>query len=193
MKTKNEKFWLLKSWVLLTVFLVASCSTEKMDDLLDEVQNSKELTGFNESLDLKQGNAAQNQLLAQVRRATAKYQRVEVAIADGYLEASHCVYNEELGAGMGYHFVKQELVGPFFDPLKPQALLYERDKHGEFKLIGVEYIVIDIGQDHPLLGNQPFDIGGTPIPVDHYSLHVWIWKNNPLGMYIPYNPKVKCN
>ena len=93
---------------------------------------------------------------------------------------------------MGYHFVNPGLVGPSFDPLKPQALLYEGGKNGQYKLIGVEYIVIDVGQPHPHFGNHPFDVGGTPVPVDHYSLHVWVWKNNPWGMYSPYNPKVSC-
>lgn len=193
MKTNNKRLMFMPFWVIISVFIIAACSTEKMDDLESDVQLNKEAREYTEEFDLKHGHAEQNQLLAQVKRATAKYQRVEVAIADGYLEASHCVYNEELGAGMGYHFVKQELVGPFFDPLMPQALLFERDKNGKFKLVGVEYIVIDVGQDHPHFGSHPFDVGGTPVPVDHYSLHVWVWKHNPLGMYFPYNPNVSCD
>lgn len=193
MKTNNKKSMFLPFVVILAAFIIAACSTEKMDDLESDVVLNQETIEQAEDFDLKQGNAAQNQLLAQVRRATAKYQRVEVAIADGYLEASHCVYNEELDAGMGYHFVNQDLVDPFFDPFKPEALLYERDKNGKFKLVGVEYIVIDTGQEQPQFGNHPFDVGGTPIPVDHYSLHVWVWKHNPLGMYFPYNPNVSCN
>lgn len=180
-------------WVIISVFIIAACSTEKMDDLETDVQLNRETRELNEEVDLKQGHAVQNQLLAQVKRATAKYQRVEVAVEDGYLEASHCVYNEELGAGMGYHFVNQDLVDPVFDPLVPEALLFERDKNGKFKLVGVEYIVIDVGQPHPHFGNHPFDVGGTPVPVDHYSLHVWVWKHNPLGMFFPYNPNVSCD
>jgi len=170
--------------------MIASCSKDNMDDA--------ELTGHAKPLDqeefiTKRGDSARNHLLAQVSRATSKYQRVEVAIEDGYIEASPCVYNEELGAGMGYHFVNENLVDPVFDPLKPEALLYERGQNGKLKLVGVEYIVIDVGQPHPYFGDHPFDVGGTPVPVDHYSLHVWIWKHNPLGMYSPYNPNVDCN
>ncbi|MBW6481089.1 MAG: hypothetical protein K0B37_16795, partial [Bacteroidales bacterium] len=179
-------------WVIISVFIIAACSTENLDDLETDVQLNRETRELSENVDLKQGHAAQNRLLAQVRRATAKYQRVDVAMADGYAQASPCVYNDELGAGMGFHFVNEDLVGPFFDPLKPQALLYEQDEYGEFNLVGVEYIVIDIGQDHPHFGNHPFDVGGTPVPVDHYSLHVWVWKHNPLGMYFPFNPNVSC-
>ena len=192
MKTNNKRMKLLPFLAIISVFIITACSAEKMDDLESDVQLNRENRELNEAFDLKQGHAAQNQLLAQVRRASAKYQRVEVAIADGYLEASHCVYNEELDAGMGYHFVNQDLVDPFFDPFKPEALLYEKDEDGEFKLVGVEYIVIDVGQEHPHFGNHPFDVGGTPVPVDHYSLHVWVWRHNPLGMFFPYNPNVGC-
>ncbi len=193
MKTNNKGFIFMPFWVIISVFIIAACSTEKIDDLEKDVQLNKENRELNEETDLKQGHAAQKKLLAQVRRVTAKYHRVEVAIADGYVEASHCVYNEELGAGMGYHFVKESLVDPVFDPLKPEALLFERDEKGKFKLVGVEYIVIDVGQPHPQFANHPFDVGGTPVPVDHYSLHVWVWKHNPLGMFFPYNPNVSCN
>ncbi len=193
MQTNNKRLMFMPFWVIISVLIIAACSTEKMDDLEADIQLNREARELNEGFDLKQGHAAQNQLLAQVRRATAKYQRVEVAIADGYLEASHCVYDEELGAGMGYHFVNQDLVDPFFNPLKPEALLYEKDEDGKFKLVGVEYIVIDVGQPHPYFGNHPLDVGGTPVPVDHYSLHVWVWKHNPWGMFSPYNPTVNCH
>jgi hypothetical protein len=59
----------------------------------------------------------------------------------------------------------------------------------------------------PMLGQIPFDDhrelieiepdkfvnakGGPAFP--HYQLHVWVWKNNPNGMYTPFNPNVSCN
>ncbi len=190
MKTIRRKMMLLPAVAVLALIMISACSKDNMGDL-EPKGDARSVD--QEEIIMKSGNSAQNQLLAQVRRATAKYQRVEVAIADGYEEASHCVYNEELGAGMGYHFVNLDLVDPFFDPLKPEALLYEKDENGKFKLVGVEYIVIDVGQSHPYFGDHPFDVGGTPIPDPHYSLHVWVWKHNPLGMYFPFNPKVTCD
>ncbi len=190
MKTIRRKWWLLPAAAVLSLMMIAACSK----DVMDEAELTAQASPVNqEEMVANRGNFARNHLLAQVSRATAKYQRVEVAIADGYVEASPCVYNEELGAAMGYHFVNEDLVDPFFDPLKPEALLYERGKNGKLKLVGVEYIVIDVGQPHPHFGDHPFDVGGTPVPVDHYSLHVWNWKHNPLGMYFPFNPNVSCN
>lgn len=42
-------------------------------------------------------------------------------------------------------------------------------------------------------GNRAF-LGSVPgsTPAEHYELHVWLWRNNPLGMFAPYNPKVSC-
>ncbi len=42
--------------------------------------------------------------LAQVRRATAKYHRVEVALADGYAPDLNCVALPNGSAAMGIHY-----------------------------------------------------------------------------------------
>lgn len=187
MEKKFLKFNLMTAIVAAFSLFLGSCST----DMMDETETMVAEKIKNESL-LKSGNSSQNKLLAQVRKATAKYHRIEAALADGYEPGSECVYVEGLG-GMGYHYVNQGLVDPVFDPFVPEVLMYEPDADGKLHLVGVEYIIIDIGQDHPYFGNHPMDIGGTPVPVDHYSLHVWIWKENPSGMYFPMNPNVSCN
>jgi hypothetical protein len=148
----------------------------------------------------KPDHAFQNQLLAQIRRATAKYHNIEVALADGYALGSECVSVPGLGA-MGHHFVKNSLVDGEVDPLQPEALLYEPTEEGGFKLIGVEYIVVAAPWDAihdgpPMLGNKVFDDhrpeGSSGPPFPHYQLHAWIWKDNPLGIYFPFNPEVSC-
>jgi hypothetical protein len=37
-------------------------------------------------------------------------------------------------------------------------------------------------------GHEPLQ----PRGLHHYDLHVWLWKNNPAGMFSPTNPAVKC-
>ena len=90
---------------------------------------------------------------------------------------------------MGFHWVNQALVDPVFQPGKAEALLY--DMQG--KLVAVEYIVIDVRQPRPSFNGQLFDIGGTPVPVPHYSLHAWLHLENPSGMFTPFNPNVSCS
>jgi hypothetical protein len=130
-----------------------------------------------------------------VTAASARFHSVKQAERFGYVMDPHCVYMPGVG-GMGHHFINEELIDPEYNPLMPEALMYEPDKNGNLKLIGVEYIVIDIGQDHPHFGDQPFDIGGVPplmaAEVPHWSLHVWLWKENPNGMFAPMNPDVSC-
>jgi len=144
-------------------------------------------------------HAAQNKLLAAVRQATAAYNRVETAIADGYVPASPCVVDfiNDTGA-MGVHYVKFELVDGELNPLEPEALVYEPLPNGKLKLVAVEYIVVaDLLEDRdeaPMFGQKPMDdhLHGQPLGFPHYQLHVWIWKNNSSGMYTPFNPKVSC-
>jgi hypothetical protein len=31
-----------------------------------------------------------------------------------------------------------------------------------------------------------------PLGLHHYDLHVWLFKDNPVGLFRPTNPAVKC-
>lgn len=130
--------------------------------------------------------------LVKTYAATVKYQSEQAAIADGYLRTDDCVEDEKLG-GMGYHYVKPEHVGST-DPTKPAAILYEDDHKGGRKLIAVEWVVPNTGQPRPVIFDRGFDGPAVIPPVgDVYTLHAWIFKKNPAGVFAPYNPKVTCD
>lgn len=130
-------------------------------------------------------------LAKEVRQATARFHSTTQATRAGYAVASPCVAVPGLG-GMGFHWVNQSLVDPVFDPLKPEAVLYEPAPNGQLKFVAVEYIVINVGQPAPTFDGQPFNVGGTPVPVPHWSLHVWINRENPRGLFTSFNPDVSC-
>lgn len=130
-------------------------------------------------------------LAKDVHAATAKYHSRAQATKAGYAQASECVAAPGLG-GMGFHWVRDDLVDPVFEPLKPEAILYAPGPAGMLHLVAVEYIVIDVGQPAPTFDGVPFDVGGTPVPVDHWSLHLWIHKQNPNGVFTRFNPAVTC-
>ena len=134
---------------------------------------------------------AEDELLKSVRNATAKFHSTNQALEAGYIPDEHCVSAPGLG-GMGYHWVNPSLVDPVFDPLKPEAILYATGPGGNLRLIAVEYIVVNVGQAAPVFGDQPFNVGGTPLPVAHWSLHVWLYENNPSGLFAPFNPNISC-
>ncbi|MFE2532926.1 hypothetical protein [Streptomyces sp. NPDC059371] len=132
--------------------------------------------------------------------ASVKYLDEKVALADGYVP--HQCSSDPAGHGsMGYHYFNESRYGSL-DPAKPAALLFEDGKNGKRRLAGVEWIVLDSDQnmktskDRPsMFGGQKFDgpmpghYPGMPI---HYDLHVWLWKQNPSGLFDRWNPRVKC-
>ena len=46
-------------------------------------------------------------------------------------------------------------------------------------------------QGHNLVHAWPSDVHLTPQPW-HYDLHVWLWEENPDGVFAQYNPRVSC-
>jgi hypothetical protein len=186
--------WLFNTMALsaFCLILVIGCTENQPIDSITERESeiSSDINGM--GLNNMSTNSTDN-LLRELRRATARFHSTEQATKAGYVVASHCVVasDPELGA-MGYHWLNESLLDPVFEVSKPEAVLYEPDKNGNLKLVAAEYIVIDVGQPRPYFGDYPFDIGGTPIPVPHWSLHVWLWRDNPNGIFTNYNPNVHC-
>lgn len=163
---------------LLAITFLAVCSDPSVPPPIDAPAFKKVVT-------------PQDALLKSLHKATARFHSKTQASKAGYVDTEECVAVPGLG-GMGVHWVNDALVDPVFDPLHPEALLYEPGPNGQEKLVGVEYIVIDVGQEAPTFAGQAFDVGGSPVPVDHWTLHVWLWKDNPAGLFMPFNPNVVC-
>jgi len=138
--------------------------------------------------------------LAEAYAATVKYLYEPNAIADGYVP-NPCSAAPDGQGGMGYHYFNESLYGSV-DPAKPAALLYEDAADGRRRLAGVEWIVPDADQnlktddDRPsMFGGQKFDgpmPGHNATMPTHYDLHVWLWKDNPRGLFDRWNSTVKC-
>ncbi|NML50241.1 hypothetical protein HHL19_11260 [Streptomyces sp. R302] len=133
--------------------------------------------------------------LAKTYEATKKYRSEEKAIADGFQRTDVCVEDTsdaKLG-GMGYHYVNPANIGST-DPTRPAAVIYAEDHgDGKRKLVALEWVVPDTGQPVPRAFDRNFD-GPDLIPGlgEVYSLHAWIYKKNPAGVFAPYNPRVHC-
>jgi hypothetical protein len=148
---------------------------------------------------LAASSAAQNQLLATIRQGTARYHRVEAALADGYEVASPC---EAIPAGgIGVHYRKSALFDLAVDPAQPELLVYEPLENGGLRLVAVAFVVPAAPWDAthsspPVLGEQTFedkrvpDFSSPPFPT--YELHVWVWQHNPNGTYATIDPTVSC-
>jgi hypothetical protein len=156
---------------------------------------------------------------APARSATANFQRLEVARKAGYSILADaagitCIAEPKMGA-MGVHYVKGDLVkDPAIDAKEPEALVYAPDRQGELHLAALEYVVIksdwdasqprppDLGvgarspAPPPWLFGREFNFTDAPnrygLP-PFYSLHVWLWQNNPAGAFEMWNPNVHCD
>lgn len=135
-------------------------------------------------------------LLGRARAATAKYLDAEAALADGYVSTYDCVATPS--GAMGVHYVKPPLfMDAGYDVEQPEALVYEPQADGSFRLVAIEYIVMKAPWDAtnpgtvPQLLGQPFLLGGGPMGA-MYALHVWAWRQNPSGLFAPFNPRASC-
>jgi hypothetical protein len=146
--------------------------------------------------------------LAQVRGVTARFHRVEEAIAAGYELGwvngsgvriiTGCVSHPTAGA-MGYHYFNSQLMADnAVDPLEPEALVYESTPDGGRKLVAVEWVVRGPQSNPPGVSEPPSVLGmemhilvPPPGPA-FYLMHGWVWKNNPAGMFADWNPEVTC-
>ena len=133
------------------------------------------------------------QKLAGAYAATAQYRYLPFATAAGY-EPHMCMAQPQ--GGMGYHYFNESLFGSL-SPEKPAGLLYEEAANGKRRLAGVEWVVPVTGKNmkRPRLFGQDFQgpmAGHYPGMPTHYDLHVWLYKKNPAGMFVQWNPNVKC-
>ena len=136
--------------------------------------------------------------LKKVQAALAKYQDPVVAVREGFFSALGCVYFAE--GAMGVHLINLRNVGPKPDPMKPQVLVYEPDDNGKLHLVSVEWLVplFTKIKDRPTLFGQPFHgpMEGhypyQPKGLHHYDFHVWLFKENPAGLFAQTNPNVNC-
>ena len=126
--------------------------------------------------------------LQQVHAATAKYQNISNAFGDSYVDIGLVLPN------MGYHILKAGLVTSVFDLRKPPILVYNKKANGNFELVAVEY-AIPIDPQSPntppegFTGNEDVWDFNT-LNTGWWTLHAWVWKNNPDGVFQPMNPTV---
>jgi hypothetical protein len=144
--------------------------------------------------------AALTDELRAIRAATARFHSLTQAEKAGYTLATECVVNPAGPGVMGVHRINVGLRSdPALDPMEPEMLLYIPDKHGKLRLAGVEYFVWEADWQrvhgpnaaYPTMFGQTFVRGTHGIP-PHYELHVWLWAENPAGLFALWNPALSC-
>jgi hypothetical protein len=151
------------------------------------------------------GSGLQDEL-AQVRRATARFHRIEAAIEAGYELGwvngsgvrilTGCVSHPTAGA-MGYHYFNPELMADnAVNAVEPEALVYARAPNGKLRLVAVEWVVRGPNTNPPGVPTAPSVLGMEMhilVPaVGFWLAHAWVWAHNPAGMFADWNPEVSC-
>ena len=148
-------------------------------------------------LSLAMGASARADVFKTVHSLTARFNSIQQAEKAGYVPFYGCA--EEPGVGtMGQQYVNIGLVGdPTIDPFQPEALVYEPQANGTYKLVALEWVRVGLeaataptvlGQDM-LYRTAPNRYGIEP---GFYERHYWLYKANPLGAFSDWNPTVSC-
>ena len=122
--------------------------------------------------------------------------------------------------GMGIHYINPAMLkitageprvdgmSTYTDFMHPAILLYEPQEDGSMVLVGIENLVFEkawreAGHDGPPVLNgrnwdHMADLPDTPTDeahgfMPHYDQHVWLFRDNPSGTLMPFNPNVTCD
>jgi hypothetical protein len=121
---------------------------------------------------------------------------------------------------MGVHYFRPDLLGITGPPNprvsgtgthtdfnRPAILIYEPQQNGKLELVAVENLVfIDAWEkagrkDIPSFRGVPYDrmqddpattVDEAHLFAPHYDRHVWLYRENPNGVYAQFNPNVSC-
>lgn len=124
----------------------------------------------------------------------------------------------ELGA-MGIHYIHPAMLqitgtdprvdgqSTYTDWAQPSILIYEPQADGSLELVAVENLVFEAAWDAAATGEElvlngrawdhmaddPNTSGDEAHGfMPHYDQHVWIFRENPMGELMPFNPNVTC-
>lgn len=137
--------------------------------------------------------AAANGDLARLRATVARLHDFEEIQARWSVRLEPCF--ESGDGGMGLHMINPDYMSDaaVLRADQPEALLFEQQKNGRMRFVGVEFIVPysvvprdaappeQFGQQYRR--NDLFQL---------WALHVWVGRHNPSGLFADWNPTVSC-
>ena len=155
-----------------------------------------------------------------LRASTEKYRDVRTARADGYERdalnicetPAHMGLLQDMGA-MGIHYLRRDLLGigkdqtrldvttAYTDFTQPAGLIYEPQADKSLVLVAIENVVSTAAWEAaghkapPTFYDAPFRLrpaNSGMQTASQYELQIWLYRDNPSGMFAPYNPKVTC-
>ena len=121
---------------------------------------------------------------------------------------------------MGIHYARPDLLGITGPPsprvngtgthtdfTRPAILIYEPQADGSLQLVAVENLVFIaaweqagntgrptfLGREFDLMADDPATrVDEAHMFEPHYDLHVWLYRENPNGLFAQFNPNATC-
>lgn len=136
--------------------------------------------------------------LAKLRQAAESFTDFSATHQDYDVLVTHpvngrtCLRDSTLGA-MGTHFLNTALVDDTVLAAAPEVVIYEPQEDDTREFVAVEYIIPFTirgeDEDPPVLFGQEFVQNHT---FNLWALHAWVGRDNPSGVFAPWNPDVSC-
>lgn len=143
-----------------------------------------------------------------------------VAAPGNMCEAANMMGRSASLGAMGIHYFRPDLLGITAPPnprvdgngthtdfIKPAILIYEPQADGTLELVAVENLVFIKAWEAagnkapPIFQGKSFDRMEDDPATEadeahmfepHYDMHVWLYRENPNGIFAQFNPKVSC-
>jgi hypothetical protein len=168
--------------LLLTILFFAGCNQQENSPVEGSISSGDEGSFLAKHYTLPPATMAE---LQQAKIATARYNNIENAIADEYVDINVIVPH------MGYHFMKSSYVDGNFEITKPEILVYSLNpSSGHMQLVAVEYAIPNT-EPQPEGFTGSYDVWDNNAGFGLWLLHAWVWEYNPDGVFSPMNPNVQ--
>ncbi|MGD8279348.1 MAG: hypothetical protein PVH00_15025 [Gemmatimonadota bacterium] len=185
---------------LFAILVFAGCSSDEptgaaFDETVDPMIPAASL-----------GQADLHQALAMLRQRTAAWHNADAVVEAGYTTQLGCIdervvqgVNADIARGMGYHPANLDLLfDDAVDLMSPETLvLVPRPGGNGFRLAAFDYFVpASAAWPSPGDGGAPPVLPEIGIPFTWsavhggWMFHIWLWENNPDGMFANWNPNV---
>ena len=117
--------------------------------------------------------------------ATERFATIDAAVAAGYADIEVVMQN------MGYHYLNADLLDATFQVEEPEILVYAPDAGGTMRLVAVEYAVpLALSEVPPLGFYGDADVWDRNETFELWTLHAWVHRDNPDGVFASHNPTV---
>lgn len=174
---------LYRSLSVMTVLLVAACA--------DEGPVTPDRAAVMPVQDATASAINIERAIAMLRRATARYHDLNIALADGFVLLHPCEVRPGEGA-VGAVYVHLGRLDGRIDLDRPEALIYEESANERAKLVGAEFAIpyaLWTQKEPPVFLGQTFQAEDE---FGVFALHAWIWRANPNGMLAEAHPGISC-